>query len=238
MTVGFMGITSSFITGALTIACWAALMAWLEDAPLSRFSRLRNRMRGVSTPRVLVSVLTLSAAGLVGLVVYEGYTDKAVIPTQGDRPTVGFGTTFHEDGTPVKMGDTTTPVRALIKAQAHISKDEKVFRDSLPDVALSQGEYDLYVRWMYQFGQSAWMNSPMRRKLRAGNYLGACNGLLDYRKITSNKQESPAWTVRSRDANGRPSRWEFDCSTPGNKICRGVWTRAQELHKQCVELQQ
>ena len=233
-----MGITSSFIAGALVILCWAAFMAWLEDAPSSDFSRLFQRMRGVSTPRVLVSVLTLSAAGFVGLVVHESYTDKAVIPTQGDRPTVGFGSTFHEDGTPVKMGDTTTPVRALIKAQAHISKDEKVFRESLPDVELLQGEYDLYMRWTYQFGQSAWLTSPMRRELRAGNYLAACNGLLDYRKITSNKQESSAWMVRSRDPNGRPTRWEFDCSTPGNKICRGVWTRAQELHKQCVELQQ
>lgn len=233
-----MGIASSFIVGALTILCLAALLAWLEDVPLSKLSRLRRRMRGVSTPRVLVAALSLSAAGFVGLAVHENYSDRAVIPTQGDRPTVGFGSTFHEDGSPVQMGDTTTPVRALIKAQAHISKDEKVFRDSLPGVALSQGEYDLYVRWMYQFGQTAWLKSPMRRDLLESNYLAACNGLLDYRKITSNRQESPAWTVRSRDAKGRPTRWEFDCSTPGNKICRGVWTRAQELHKQCVELQQ
>ena len=232
-----MGISSSFIAGALTIIGWAALMAWLEDVPLSRFSRFRHRMRGATTLRTLVAGLSLSAAGLVGLVVYEDYTEKAVIPTQGDRPTVGFGSTFHEDGSPVKIGDTTTPVRALIKAQAHISKDEKVFRDSLPDVALFQGEYDLYMRWTYQFGQTAWVNSPMRRNLITGNYLGACNGLLDYKKITSNKQESAAWTVRSRDASGRPTRWEFDCSTPGNKICRGVWTRAQEQHKQCLELQ-
>ena len=80
---------------------------------------------------------------------------RPVVPTQGDRPTVGFGSTFHENGAPVKMGDTTTPVRALIKAQAHIAKEESIFRDSLAGVPLYQGEYDLYMDWVYQYGTGA-----------------------------------------------------------------------------------
>ena len=106
--------------------------------PLSNVRR-RSPMLGSATPRQIVAVMSLSAAGLIGLVVRESYTDKATVPTQGDRPTVGFGSTFHEDGTPVQMGDTTTPVRALIKAHAHITKDEAAFRASLPGVALHQG---------------------------------------------------------------------------------------------------
>jgi lysozyme len=35
--------------------------------------------------------LTLSATALVGIVLHEGYTDRAVIPVQGDVPTIGFG---------------------------------------------------------------------------------------------------------------------------------------------------
>ena len=34
----------------------------------------------------------------------EDYTDRAVIPTKGDVPTVGFGSTRHEDGSRVQMG--------------------------------------------------------------------------------------------------------------------------------------
>ena len=158
-------------------------------------------------------------------------------PTQGDRPTVGFGSTFHEDGSPVKMGDTTTPVRALFKAHAHITKDEAAFSNSLPGVALHQGEYDLYMDWMYQYGNRAWLTSGMRRELRAGNYAAACFELLEYRKLTSARQEGPGWVVNRRDAQGRPTRWEFDCSTPGNKVCRGVWTRQLERHNKCMELQ-
>jgi hypothetical protein len=32
-------------------------------------------------------------------------------------------------------------------------------------------------------------------------------------------------------------RWRFDCSTPGNKVCRGVWTRQQARHAACMEAQ-
>ena len=63
------------------------------------------------------------------------------------------------------------------------------------------------------------------------------DALLDYRKLTSARQEGPGWTVSRRDAQGKPSRWEFDCSTPGNKVCRGVWTRQLERHQKCMGMQ-
>ena len=153
-------------------------------------------------------------AGFIGLAVDEYYTSKAVIPTKNDRPTVGFGSTFHEDGSPVKMGDTTTPVRALIKAQAHISREETKFRASLPGVALHQAEYDNFMDWVYQYGTGAWGKSSMRRHLLAGNYPAACNALLLY-----------------KFSGGH------DCSIPGNKICAGVWTRQIERHQKCMEAQ-
>ena len=165
-------------------------------------------------PRKAIAGLSLSAAALISLVMSESYTDKAVIPTVNDRPTLGFGSTFHEDGRPVKMGDTTTPVRALIIAQAHISKEEKVFRESLPKVELHQIEYDTYLNWNYQYGSGAWTRSGMRSKLLVGDYKGACNALLEY-----------------RFSGG------YDCSTPGNKRCAGVWTRQQARHAACMAAQ-
>lgn len=205
-----MGITSSFLLGLLTVLVIAAIVGRVS-AP--RVHGL-GRMWGAVNPRILVAGLSLSAAGLVGITVREHYTSTAIIPTQGDRPTVGFGSTYHEDGSPVKMGDTTTPVRALIKAQAHISREEAVFRASLPGVALHQGEYDLYMDWVYQYGTPAWQGSSMRRELLAGNYAAACNALLRYRYSAG-----------------------YDCSTPGNKRCAGVWTRQLERHQKCMELQ-
>lgn len=173
------------------------------------------RPDGSSPFRLAVAALTLTAAGLVGIAVRENYTETAVIPTKGDRPTIGFGSTFHEDGSPVRMGDKTTPVRALAKAQAHIGKEEQRFRDSLPGVALTQGEYDLYVDFTYQYGIGNWRSSSMRRSLLSGDYHAACDALLMWRKAA-----------------------DYDCSTTingqPNTRCWGVWTRQLERHAKCL----
>lgn len=164
--------------------------------------------------KITVAALALSATAFFGIVENEGFTSKAVIPTQGDRPTVGFGSTFHEDGRPVKMGDTVTPVNALKKAQAHISKEEELFRNSLPNVFLSQAEYDLYMDFVYQYGTGTWNKSSMRRHLLRGEHRQSCEALLKYRFAAG-----------------------YDCSTPGNKRCFGVWKRQLERHAACMAAQ-
>lgn len=168
-----------------------------------------------SPVRIAVAALALSAAGLVGIVTREGYTEQAIIPTKGDVPTAGFGSTVHADGSRVRMGDRLDPVRALHTAQAHISRDEAQFRASLPGVALTQGEYDLYLDFTYQYGIGNWRSSSMRTQLLAGNYAAACDALLRYRFAAG-----------------------YDCSTTingqPNKRCWGVWTRQQERHAKCL----
>lgn len=183
--------------------------------------------------RIIVAALTLSASAFVTLVVSEGYTDTATIPTKNDRPTNGFGSTFNADGSAVKLGDKTTPVRALITAQAHISKDEQKLRESLPGVELYQGEYDIAIDWVYQYGIYAWNDSDMRMNYLAGNYVAACGAYMDYRYLTSSNP-TPGWTPYIK--NGK-QRWKFDCCTPGNKVCRGVCTRQQERNQKCLAMQ-
>lgn len=162
--------------------------------------------------RIAVGVLTLSAAGFIGIVSDESYVGQAMIPTKGDRPTVGYGSTFHADGTPVKLGDTTTPVRALVTAQAHIAREEAVFRKSLDGASLNQAEFDVYMDFVYQYGTTNWINSSMRRNVLAGEYRAACDSLLQWKRAAG-----------------------FDCSTPGNKRCWGVWARQLERHQKCTE---
>lgn len=168
----------------------------------------------MSRERIAVAALSLSMAAFVGIAVHEGYTDSAVIPVKGDVPTVGIGSTVYEDGTRVKMGDTIKPTRAIQLAANHLTREENILRESLPGVALYQAEYDLYVDWMYQYGSGAWLKSSMRRELLAGNYRAACDALLRYRFVAG-----------------------FDCSTPGNRTCPGVWTRQQERHRKCLAAQ-
>lgn len=188
-------------------------------------------------PRILVASLTLSAAAFIGLVTHESYVENAMIPTKNDKPTIGFGSTFHEDGKPVKLGERTTPVRALIKSKAHITKEEASFRKSLEEAYLHQAEFDLYMDWTYQYGTNAWINSSMRRSILAGNYAQACDDLLKYRKLTRTQDGGAGWIVIKRNTQGKPIKWEYDCSTPGNKVCSGVWERQKERHAACMEAQ-
>jgi GH24 family phage-related lysozyme (muramidase) len=160
-----------------------------------------------------VAAITVSAALFVSLLASEGYTDKAVIPVQGDRPTNGFGSTFNADGTPIKMGDRTTPVAAAQRSLLHIQKDETGIKQCV-FAPLSQAEYDLMVDFSYQYGVAKLCNSSMVRLANAGDYSGSCRGYLQYKRVAG-----------------------FDCSTPGNKRCPGVWTRSVERYQKCMEAQ-
>lgn len=165
-----------------------------------------------------VGTLSFSAAALVALFVFEGYTSTATIPTKGDVPTVGFGTTIKQDGSKITLQDTTNPVEAAVNAYAHINKDEVLFRASVPGAELTQAEYDVYIDWVYQYGISSWHTSTMRQRLLAGDHSGACDALL-------------MWKY----AGG------YDCSTTingkPNRVCWGVWTRQLERHEKCRAVQ-
>ncbi len=165
-------------------------------------------------PRVAVSALGFSLVAFVALVGHEDYVGEAMVPTKGDRPTIGLGSTFWPDGSPVRMGEKITPRRAIEVAAAHVSKEERAFQNSLPGVKLHLGEYDLYMDWVYQYGSPAWMKSSMRQSLLAGSYYAACKDLLKYRFAAG-----------------------YDCSTPGNRRCAGVWSRQLDRFAVCYSLQ-
>lgn len=168
-----------------------------------------------SRNRVAVTLLTMSLAGFGAWKANEGFTDTAVIPTKGDVPTIGHGSTRWEDGTRVRMGDTITRQRAEVLARNLLTEDEKAFATSLPGVKLHQEEFDLYMDFVGQYGIGTWRAGSPRRDLLAGNYVQACNDLLKYKYAAG-----------------------YDCSTPGNKRCWGVWERQLKRHAKCMAAQE
>lgn len=164
--------------------------------------------------RTAVGALALSAAGLIALVSHEGYREKAYVPIPGDRPTVGFGSTFNPDGTPVKLGDTVTPQKALRMSLAHISKDELNLKRCVKG-DLYQQEWDTLVDFAYWRGSAGACRSEVVQAINRGDYVGQCEAYLN---------------LDSRRAAGK------DCKDPANG-CRGVWVRAQERYQKCMEAQ-
>lgn len=169
----------------------------------------------MSRQRIAAALLTLSAAGFAAWQASEGFTPGPVIPTKGDVPTIGHGSTRYEDGTPVKLTDPPiTRKRAEELARNLNRQAEQAFVATIPGVQLTQGEFDLYMDFVGNFGLKNWRESSMRRLLMAGQFRQACDALLQWRK-----------------QGGR------DCSLPENagpQGCRGVWTRQQERHARCV----
>jgi lysozyme len=142
-------------------------------------------------PRATLSALALSAAALVGLVAHEGYSDRAIIPVPGDVPTIGFGTTGG-----VKMGDRTTPQKALGRALQDVQKFEGAIKACVT-VPLYQHEYDAYVSLSYNIGSFAFCRSTLVKKLNAGDYAGACKAILDWDKFKG--RPLPGLTTRRQE---------------------------------------
>ena len=127
--------------------------------------------------RIAVAVLSLSAAAFGGLVAYEGYSDRAIIPVPGDVPTIGFGTT--ED---VQMGDTITPLKAVERALQDVTRFEGAIKQCVR-VPLHQYEYDAAIQLSYNIGPTAFCNSTVVRRFNAGDYEGACEAFLMWNKV-------------------------------------------------------
>ena len=157
--------------------------------------------------RTLIAVLVLSAAGLVGIAVDEGYTSKAVPdPVKGTAvPTNGFGTTGG-----VRMGDTTTPPKALARLLSDVQRFEGALKRCVK-VPLHPYEYNAYVNLTYNIGSTAFCNSTVVKRLNAADYPGACNAILKWKMVG-----------------------DVDCSVSGNKQCAGLWKRRLRLHSQCL----
>lgn len=138
--------------------------------------------------RITPAVLALSASALVGIAVHEGYKPEAYIPVPGDVPTIGFGTT---EG--VKMGDRTTPERALVRLLQDANKFERAVKRCAP-VPLHQYEFDAYVSLTYNIGEGAFCKSTLAKRLNEGDYEGACREILRWNKFRG--RELPGLTKR------------------------------------------
>ncbi|WP_284085101.1 glycoside hydrolase family protein [Acinetobacter haemolyticus] len=160
--------------------------------------------------KVLAACLTASALFFTSLIGYEGYSSKPYSDSIG-KPTIGIGSTVYEDGKAVKLTDKSiTKERAIEIAKHHVSKDEIAFKNSIKNSRLSQAEYDLYLDFVYNFGQANWNKSSMRTLLNQGRNREACERLL-------------LW----RNAGGR------DCRIRSNN-CYGVYARQLDRYSKCV----
>ena len=129
----------------------------------------------MSKARIAAGAIAVSAASLVAIATYEGYRGNAYQDSVG-VPTIGFGETAG-----VKMGDKTTPERALVQLLASTEKHADAIRACIT-VPLYQHEFDAYVSLAYNIGTGAFCRSTLVRKLNAKDYAGACEEIRRWNK--------------------------------------------------------
>jgi lysozyme len=175
----------------------------------SAFRSLRRQIGQIgSGMRVAIAALSLSAGGLVGIAVHEGYSSNAYPdPVHGAKvPTIGFGTTGG-----VKMGDTTTPVQALQRKLSDVQAMEGAVKRCVA-VPLHQHEYDAFLDFSYNIGTAKFCGSTLVKKLNAGDYEGAC-------------REMARWTYAG----------PFNCALPQYRSkCGGLVTRREQSVAKCL----
>jgi len=170
--------------------------------------------------RLAIGSLTLAASTLVGIALHEGYTDNTVIPVPGDVPTYGFGTTRKADGTALKMGEKTTPTRALVDLLRDASRFEQAVKRCAP-VPMHPYEFQAYVSMTYNVGEGAFYNSSIPTKLKAGDYEAACKTILEFKKMRD--------CTKPKVLN--PKTGKYEC--PLVEI-RGLTNRRQSEYKTCI----
>jgi lysozyme len=111
----------------------------------------------------------------------------------------------------VKLGDATTPPKALARALTDVQQFEGALKTCVT-VPLAQHEYDALVSFSYNVGSRAFCQSTLVRKLNAEDYAGACAELL---------------------------RWRFfqgkDCALPASaRLCGGMAKCRDAEYRQCI----
>ncbi len=184
--------------------------------------------------RAPANLAKLTAAVVAGWIAYEGFSAQPYIPTKGDVPTIGHGATHYEDGRRVSMADPgITRTRAADLAVNLLEKEyAPCVRRSLGSTPVHPVEFGSAVDFAGQYGCGAWASSPMPRLMQSGQYLQACQAYVAYRFMTDSRAR-PGWTQYKTS----PPRWKFDCATPGNRTCKGVWTRQLDRYLACMGAQ-
>lgn len=183
--------------------------------------------------RVAAAIIAFPATIVTGWIVHEGFTPEPIIPVKGDRPTIGHGMTYYPDGTPVTMSDPPiTRKQARDYAEEFLENTYgKCVRDSLGNTLISPVEFEVAVNFAGQYGCAAWRSGKFVQALKVGNYLQYCQAFLGYKYMTSDKKLGAGWEPYVTKGK---TRYRYDCSTPGNKVCSGVWKRSKERYDMCI----
>jgi lysozyme len=130
--------------------------------------------------------MKVSSKGLELIKEFEGFSGVAYL-CSAKKATIGYGNTFWEDGTPVKIGDQISKERAetLLK---HVVDNFSVAVEVDIKIEVTQNQFDALVSLAYNIGLGAFKNSTLLRQLNRGNFVGASQEFLRWNKSNGKRK--------------------------------------------------
>jgi GH24 family phage-related lysozyme (muramidase) len=165
------------------------------------------------TSTTIIALLGAGGAVLESTEQHEGYAPVATVPVKGDPCTGGFGSTTYLDGSKVKCGDVFTPEYAEKRTSAYLLTQNTQLNACIT-ANLTPVEYGMIADHAYQYGVDATCKSAIVRYANKGEYMKSCVSHLNWKYVRG-----------------------YDCSTSGNKVCAGVWTRSVFRYNSCMNEQ-
>ena len=125
--------------------------------------------------------MKISPRGLELIKDFEGFSSSSYL-CPAKIPTIGYGNTFYEDGTKVKLGDQISKTDALKLLEVVVNRDfaDKIFPSI--KVKVTQSQFDAMISLAYNIGTGAFLKSTLLKKVNAGDFAGAGEEFLRWNK--------------------------------------------------------
>ena len=125
--------------------------------------------------------MKISPRGLELIKDFEGFSSNAYL-CLAKKVTIGYGNTFYENGTKVKLGDQISKTDALKLLEVVANRDfaDKIF--PVIKVPVAQNQFDAMVSLAYNIGVGAFLKSTLLKKVNANDFAGAGEEFLRWNK--------------------------------------------------------
>lgn len=171
--------------------------------------------------RKLAAALVITAAGAAGISSFEGGDrTTAYIPIKGDRPTIGVGATYYENGTAVKLEDKITKAQSQRLFQHHLTTYSNVVV-KCANVPMFEYEFEVYTSLALNVGSDSFCYSSIPIKLKKYDYLAACKTILEFNKMRD--------CSKPKVYNVKKQKWE--CALI---VVKGLDNRRKQEYKICI----
>ena len=125
--------------------------------------------------------MKISPRGLELIKDFEGFSSNSYLDVV-NIPTIGWGNTFYEDGTKVKLGDQISKTDALKLLEVVANRDFADWIFLSIKVKVTQSQFDAMVSLAYNIGAGAFLKSTLLKKVNAGDFAGAGEEFLRWNK--------------------------------------------------------